>query len=220
VSGQQLSGAVAFTVNKGVLRVTAPLTGSGRITSTGSGSFAGKIEGLDCSFTGTFVVRKKKITARGGWSCDFGSFRGPPTPKANDGGNWQASAKVVTKKWSFTGRQPLAGVARGFVANSASLGPKDICCWPVRVGTCRVRLRFGVQFSGRRVRLLLFRIGPGTTCRNPQIRVATGTGTSDSTDFRTRTTARGTARISVRDLATGITAAGPRTWTAVNLTGR
>ena len=220
VFGQKQNGSVAFTVKKNVLTVTQPLTGRGTITSTGSGSFSGKLQGLNCRFTGNFKVRKKKINARGTWSCDFSSVNGP-APKADGSGTWQANGLVVTKKWAFTGL-PQNIVARGLVANGASLGPNEICCWRVRLGppaNCVVRLRFGVQFSARSVRLLLFRFGPGTTCQNPQIRVATGTGRSNSPDVLTRNAANGRARIRVRDLATGVEAVGPSTWRAVNLTG-
>jgi len=89
---QGVSGAVAFTVSKLGITVTAPGSGSGGINSTGSATFgsAGGSVGTgdaNCSFNGKFVQANAagtQATASGGWSCSFDGGQGSAS------GTWSA----------------------------------------------------------------------------------------------------------------------------------
>lgn len=90
---QGVSGGVAFTVSGLAITVNQPGSGSGGISSNGTGTFGSAGGGLgtgdaSCSFSGSFVQANAAgtaATASGGWSCTFDGGQGSAS------GTWNAS---------------------------------------------------------------------------------------------------------------------------------
>ncbi|MBI4266650.1 MAG: hypothetical protein HY657_19960 [Acidobacteria bacterium] len=65
------NGPVAFSVSNGVITVTQPGSGSGTVNAAGSASFSGSlgVQGVSCTFTGTFLATGGAASASGNWNC-------------------------------------------------------------------------------------------------------------------------------------------------------
>jgi hypothetical protein len=85
-AGEGVHGPVGLSVSNGRITVTEPASGSGEVSGNGSANFSGGlgIEGISCSFTGTFSLTSGGgASADGGWECSGGDERGS--------GSWRAT---------------------------------------------------------------------------------------------------------------------------------
>jgi hypothetical protein len=113
--------------------------------------------------------------------------------------------------WEFTLLNDQGGVearSTGECLPGGACGPFD---WAGDEG-CTLVYRFEVQFSGDQVRILLGKIGPGTTCQGITIGQNLGTGYAD-TAYPEATAASGTVTIYWNLPGLG-SVGGPANWTA------
>jgi hypothetical protein len=85
-AGEGVSGPVELSVSNGRITVTEPASGSGAVDSGGSANFSGGlgIEGISCSFSGTFsATAGGGAQASGSWQCSGQGEGGS--------GSWRAS---------------------------------------------------------------------------------------------------------------------------------
>jgi uncharacterized protein (TIGR03437 family) len=76
-NGKTISGAVAASIDNGVLTVTSPGSGTGDVSSTGAITFGVAVsEGITCNFSGQDVVTAGVATATGTFTCAYHNTTG------------------------------------------------------------------------------------------------------------------------------------------------
>jgi hypothetical protein len=69
-----LSGPIAFTIQNGIVTITAPGSGTGSVTTAGQGTITCNVGTLGpCTISGTFTVSGSTVTGSGNYGCPYGS---------------------------------------------------------------------------------------------------------------------------------------------------